>query len=74
MEKVFLTGITGLVGSAVVVALSRERKGDYQFVCLARGNAVKSAETRVKEISEDEWRFEGIHDAAPTGLENGRGV
>ena len=31
MKKVFLTGITGLVGSAFAVALLRERK-DYEFV------------------------------------------
>ncbi len=70
MTKVFLTGITGLVGSAVVVGLTRAKKGEYEFVCLARGNSVKSAETRVKEIIEDECRFEGIPEAAPMVLEH----
>ena len=45
MEKIFLTGITGLVGSAFVVALLRERQ-DYEIVCLARKTAVKSAQQR----------------------------
>ncbi len=59
MKKVFLTGITGLVGSAVVVGLSRQHKGEYQFICLARGNSARSAEERVREIIADECKFEG---------------
>ena len=44
MKKIFLTGITGLVGSAFAVALLRERK-DYEIVCLARpGNGKNAAE------------------------------
>ncbi len=59
MKKVFLTGITGLVGSAVVVGLSRQRRGEFQFVCLARGNSAQSAEDRVRMIIADECDFEG---------------
>ena len=59
MKKVFLTGITGLVGSAVVVGLSRQRKGEFKFVCLARGNSAISAEERVRRIIADECAFEG---------------
>ena len=63
MKKVFLTGITGLVGSAFVVALLRERK-DYQIVCLARRNSVKSAAERTAEIIRSECAFEGCPEAA----------
>lgn len=63
MEKIFLTGITGLVGSAFVVALLRERQ-DYEIVCLARKTAVKSALQRTEEIIRDECRFDGCPELA----------
>lgn len=63
MEKIFLTGITGLVGSAFVVALLRERQ-DYEIVCLARKTAVKSAQQRTEEIIRDECRFDGCPELA----------
>ena len=63
MKKVFLTGITGLVGSAFVVALLRERK-DYQIICLARRNSVKTAAERTEEIIRSECAFEGCPEAA----------
>jgi len=63
MKKIFLTGITGLVGSAFVVALLRERQ-DCEFVCLARKNAVKSARQRTEEIIRDECRFDGCPELA----------
>ena len=63
MEKIFLTGITGLVGSAFVVALLRERQ-DYEIVCLARKPAVKSAQQRTEEIIRDECRFDGCPELA----------
>jgi len=63
MKKIFLTGITGLVGSAFVVALLRERH-DCEFVCLARKNAVKSARQRTEEIIRDECRFDGCPELA----------
>ena len=63
MEKIFLTGITGLVGNAFVVALLRERQ-DYEIVCLARKTAVKSAQQRTEEIIRDECRFDGCPELA----------
>lgn len=63
MEKIFLTGITGLVGSAFVVALLRERQ-DYEIVCLARKTAVKSAQQRTEEVIRDECRFDGCPELA----------
>ena len=63
MKKIFLTGITGLVGSAFVVALLRERQ-DCEFVCLARKSPVKSAKQRTEEIIRDECRFDGCPELA----------
>lgn len=63
MKKIFLTGITGLVGSAFVVALLRERQ-DCEFVCLARKSAVKSARQRTEEIIRDECKFDGCPELA----------
>ena len=63
MKKIFLTGITGLVGSAFAVALLRERK-DYEFVCLARPSGGKSAMERTAEIIRDECAFDGCPEIA----------
>ena len=63
MKKVFLTGITGLVGSAFVVALLRERE-DFEIVCLARKSPVKSALQRTQEIIRDECEFNGCPELA----------
>lgn len=63
MNKVFLTGITGLVGSAFAVALLRERK-DYEFVCLARPSGGKTAMERTAEIIRDECAFDGCPEIA----------
>lgn len=62
MKKIFLTGITGLVGSAFVVALMRERQ-DYNFVCLVRGG-FKGAKARVDEIIRAECEFDGCPEIA----------
>ena len=64
MNKVLVTGITGLVGSAFVVALVRERKDDYEFVCLVRSGGGKSAEERVDSIIRDECAFDGCPEIA----------
>ena len=63
MKKIFLTGITGLVGSAFVVALLRERQ-DCEFICLARKSPVKSAKQRTEEIIRDECKFDGCPELA----------
>ena len=63
MKKIFLTGITGLVGSAFAVALLRERK-DYEFICLARPSGGKNAMQRTEEIIRDECAFDGCPEIA----------
>ena len=63
MKKIFLTGITGLVGSAFAVALLRERK-DYEIVCLARPGNGKNAAERVAGIIKDECVFDGCPELA----------
>ena len=63
MNKVLVTGITGLVGSAFVVALLRERN-DYELVCLVRSGGGKSAAERVNSIIKDECVFNGCPECA----------
>ncbi len=63
MNKVLVTGITGLVGSAFVVALLRERQ-DYDIVCLVRSGGGKSAAERVDSIIRDECVFNGCPEEA----------
>ena len=63
MKKVFMTGITGLVGSAFVVDLIRQRD-DYELVCLVRSGGGKTAEERVNSIVRDECRFDGCPEIA----------
>lgn len=63
MKKVFVTGITGLVGSAFVVELVRQRD-DYEFVCLARSGGGRTAEQRVDSIVRDECAFDGCPEIA----------
>ena len=58
-----MTGITGLVGSAFVVALCRERK-DCEFVCLARKFGNTSALERTQKIIRDECAFDGCPEIA----------
>ena len=57
-ERILLTGLTGLVGSSVVVALARARR-DCSFVCLVRGAGGLSAEQRAQAVIRDECAFEG---------------
>ena len=63
MTKIFLTGITGLVGSAFTVALLRERN-DVRIVCLVRNGGNRSAEARVEKIIQDQFAFDGCPEAA----------
>ncbi len=64
MKKVFVTGITGLVGSAFVVELVRQRNKDYQFVCLVRSGGGRTAEERTESIIRDECAFDGCPEIA----------
>lgn len=63
MNKILVTGITGLVGSAFVVALLRERK-DYEIVCLVRSGGGRTAAQRVDSIIRDECAFDGCPEIA----------
>ena len=61
-DHILLTGLTGLVGSSVVVALARERR-DISFVCLVRGSGGVSAAQRAQEVIRSECAFEGCPEA-----------
>ena len=63
MAKIFMTGITGLVGSAFVVELCRQRK-DCEFICLARKSGNTSALDRTRKIIRDECAFDGCPEIA----------
>jgi thioester reductase-like protein len=63
MKKLFVTGITGLVGSAFVVELLRQRS-DYSLVCLVRHGGGRTAEERAEAIIRDECRFDGCPEIA----------
>lgn len=63
MNKILVTGITGLVGSAFVAALLKDRS-DYEVVCLVRSGGGKSAEERVVSIIRDECAFDGYPEVA----------
>ena len=67
MNRILVTGITGLVGSAFVVALLRERD-DYEIVCLVRAGGGKSAAERVDSIIRDECAFDGCPECADAVL------
>ncbi len=67
MIKIFLTGITGLVGSAFAVALLQKRK-DIKIVTLVRKGAVRSAQKRVEDIITDQCKFDGCPEIAPSIL------
>lgn len=67
MNKILVTGITGLVGSAFVAALSRERD-DYEFVCLVRAGGGRSAAERVDSIIREECAFNGYPEFADAVL------
>ena len=61
-DHILLTGLTGLVGSSVVVALARERR-DISFVCLVRGSGGVSAAQRAQDVIRSECAFEGCPEA-----------
>lgn len=58
MSKIFLTGITGLVGSAFVSELLRQRD-DVEIICLTRKGGAPSAQERVKNILKEQCEFDG---------------
>ena len=62
-KRLLLTGVTGLVGSSVVVALVRDRR-EYEFVCLVRGGGGMSARERAAAALREECAFEGCPELA----------
>jgi len=63
MKRIFLTGITGLVGSAFAVKLLQERD-DCELICLVRPSGGKNALERTKEVIQSECKFEGCPEIA----------
>ena len=57
MGKILVTGVTGLVGSAFVVALLREKPAE-RFVCIARSNGGGSAADRVARVLREQCEFD----------------
>ncbi|MFA6714528.1 MAG: SDR family oxidoreductase [Victivallaceae bacterium] len=63
MAKIFLTGITGLVGSTFVTGLLKERD-DFEIVALTRRNAVKTAAERVEDVIREQCELDGCPELA----------
>lgn len=63
VERVFLTGVTGLVGSSVVVALVKAGR-DFDFVCLVRNGGGQTAAARAEAAIRAECAFEGCPELA----------
>ncbi len=60
--RILLTGLTGLVGSSVAVALAQE-SDKCNFVCLVRSSGGVSAEQRARSVLRSECEFEGCPEA-----------
>ena len=58
MGKILLTGVTGLVGGAFVVALLKEKPAE-RFVCLVRSNGGGSAADRAAKVLLEQGEFDG---------------
>ena len=69
MAKIFLTGITGLVGSAFVTGLLKQRD-DVQIIALTRANAVKTAAERVEDVIREQCAFDGYPELADKFLKS----
>jgi nucleoside-diphosphate-sugar epimerase len=63
MNKVLITGITGLVGSAFAVE-SLKRDADLTFVAITRPKGSDNAADRVKEAIIDQCNFDGTPEIA----------
>ena len=61
MSKIFLTGITGLVGRAFTVSLLRERN-DIELICLVRSMHGKGGLQRVQEIISSQCVFDSCQE------------
>lgn len=63
MTKIFLTGVTGLVGSAFTTTLLSQND-DYKIVTFARKNAVFNARQRVEDVIREQCAFDGMPENA----------
>ncbi len=63
MNKILITGITGLVGSAFAVETLRRHK-NLSFVAITRGNDSANAADRVKAVIIDQCDFDGTPELA----------
>jgi len=63
MNKVLITGITGLVGSAFAVEVLK-RDENITFVAITRGNADATAKDRVRDVIIDQCAFDGTPEIA----------
>ena len=61
--KIFLTGVTGLVGASVVTAILRDHD-DLEIVALCRPSKGLSAEDRVVKVLHDQCAFDSIPEQA----------
>ena len=68
MGTIFLTGITGLVGSAFVTTLLQEY--DRKIIALVRGNSQQAAQDRVKSIIREQCEFDGVAGVEDQVLKN----
>ncbi|OGV56271.1 MAG: hypothetical protein A2017_11505 [Lentisphaerae bacterium GWF2_44_16] len=57
MSKIFVTGITGLIGSAFSSMILE--RNDMEIIVLARGSDVVSAQKRVSQVIQDQCSFDG---------------
>jgi thioester reductase-like protein len=64
MAKIFLTGITGLVGSAFAVSLLRKQPAT-KIVVLTRRSTTSTAMQRVENAINDQCRFDGYPESVP---------
>ncbi len=67
MKKILLTGITGLVGSAVATEVLKRDK-DIEIIALVRGQGNKDATSRVKETIREQCDFDGTPEFAEEAL------
>ena len=63
MAKIFLTGITGLVGSSFVTGLLKERD-DIEIVALTRARAGKTAAERVDDVIREQCKLDACPEIA----------
>ncbi len=69
MAKIFLTGITGLVGSSFATGLLKQRD-DIEIVALTRAGAVQTAAERVEDVIREQCAFDGYPELADKFLKS----